>query len=345
MIQTLHFPFPEPPAPHSALEIAPGVHWLRFALPFALDHINLWLLADGEDGWTLVDCGIGLPQAQRAWEALFDSVLLGKPLKRIIVTHYHPDHVGQAAWLAERFGAPVLMTPGEHAAASAMHQRSDAEAGPRLAELFARHGLDAERTEGTRSRGNSYRQLVERVPANFEPLQEDAVIRIGGRQWRVLIGRGHAPEHACLYCAEEKLLIAGDQILPTISSNVSVRPDEPDKDPLADFLGSLDRLARLPADTRVLPSHGLVFEGLHARVEELRQHHREQFEKLRGACREPRSASDLLELMFRRRLDLHTLMFAMGECIAHLEHLYRRGDLVRELGGDGVYRYCVPREA
>lgn len=324
MNTTLHYPFAEAPAPHASLEVAPGVHWLRFALPFALDHINLWLLADVDDSWTLVDCGIGMGATRQAWEQVFQEVMQGRPLRQIIVTHYHPDHIGQAAWLSERFGVPVQMTAGEAELARALHGRSDAESGEAMAALFARHGLDTERVEGARGRGNGYRRLVPQLPERIRTIAEGDLLSIGQDRWQVLIGRGHAPEHACLYCPERGLLISGDQILPTISSNVSQRPGHEDDDPLGDFLASLDRLGALPPATRVLPAHGLVFEGLPQRAAELKGHHREQLDKLLAACRTPRTAADLLEVMFSRKLDLHTLMFAMGECIAHLSHLTRQ---------------------
>ncbi len=339
MNNQLHYPFSQPPEPQRTLTVAPGVRWLRMALPFALDHINLWLLEDGE-GWTLVDCGIGLPQGRRAWEQVIATELQGKPLRRIVVTHYHPDHIGQAGWLSEYFSAPVYMTAGEWALASELHARSDADAGARQAELFIRHGLDRERAKAIRERGNSYRPLIERLPREVEIIREGDVLRIGEDDWRVMIGRGHAPEHAMLYCAARDLLIAGDQILPTISSNVSVGANEAD-DPLADFIDSLQRLAKLPAATRVLPAHGLVFEGVPARAAALIEHHRQHFARIVSACAEPKAAAELLTVMFRRELDLHTLMFGMGETIAHLQHMTRKGMLVCHEGEDGVLRYTA----
>lgn len=333
MSDPLDYPFKTPPEPEQALEVAPGIHWLRLPLPFALDHINVWLLEDG-DGWTLVDTGVGLDQTREYWEALAGGALRGRPIKRIIVTHYHPDHMGQAAWLSERHDASVYITEGEMALARQLHAMPEADAGTRLADLYRRHGLPAERAQALARRGNSYRRLVPRIPGQHITLSEGDGIDIGGRRWQVLIGRGHAPEHACLYSESEghPILIAGDQVLPRISSNVSVRPGAEDEDPLGDFLDSLQRLAALPAGTRVLPSHGLVFEGLPTRCRALMEHHRDHLERLLGACDAPKTAAQMLPLLFRRELDNHQIMFAMGESIAHLRHLEALGELSRVPG-------------
>lgn len=251
MGDSLNYPFEAPPAPEQAIEVVPGVYWLRLPLPFALDHINVWLLDDG-DGWVLVDTGVGLDQTREHWESLAGSVLQGRPINRIVVTHYHPDHLGQAAWLSGVHDAPVYITDGEMAMARLLHGMPDEDAGARLAELYRRHGLDPERVEALHRRGNTYRRLVPEIPAQHITLGEGDGIDIGGRRWQILVGRGHAPEHACLYSDsdEQPVLIAGDQVLPTISSNVSVRPGAEHEDPLGDFLESLERLAELP-DLRI----------------------------------------------------------------------------------------------
>lgn len=341
MSDPLTYPFEAPPADSTSLEVAPGVFWLRLPLPFALDHINVWLLADG-DGWTLVDTGIGLPEAREHWEGLIDTVLQGRPLRRIIVTHYHPDHIGQAAWLAGQFDAPVHITEEERATAAELLAMPEDEAGGRLADLFERHGLDAERTAALRERGNTYRRLVPAIPRQHSRLREGDEIEIGARRWRIIIGRGHAPEHACLFSEGpgQPLLISGDQVLPRISSNISVRPGAEGQDPLGGFLASLRRLSGLPEETRVLPSHGWVFEGLQRRCERLAAHHDKHLDDLRTACESAVSAADVLPVLFRRRLDAHQITFAMGEAIAHLLHLERLGDVER-VAGD-VVRFVRP---
>jgi len=336
-LSQLSYPIDSLPRPGEKLCIAPGVYWLRFPLPFALDHINLWLLEE-VDGWVLVDTGIGLDETRALWRELFDE-LEGKPLRRILVTHFHPDHFGLAGWLQAETGAMVSISAAEYDKAQRVHELSDADSGCEMAELFRRHGLDEQRASITQCRGNRYRKIVPTLPERVETLADGQRLEIGGKSWEVIVGRGHAPEHATLYCAELGLWISGDQVLPRISSNVSVYPGEEDGDPLTDYLASLVRFAKLPADTRVLPSHGGVFEGLHSRLEQLREHHRERLAELLSVCDVPRSAAELLPTLFRRELDAHQLGFAMGEAIAHLIYLQRRGQLRAQRGGDGVVRY------
>lgn len=339
MSHSLNYPFSEPPAAGGTLEVMPGIHWLRLPLPFALDHINVWLLEDG-DGWTLVDTGLGVDETREHWRTIAENVLDGRPIHRIIVTHYHPDHIGQAAWLADVHDAGVHITDGEMAHARRVHGMADEEAGGRIAELFEQHGLDADRVSAVRGRGNSYRRLVPRIPSQHTTLRDGDEVVIGERHWRIIVGRGHAPEHACLFSdsGDQPVLIAGDQVLPKISSNVSARPEAPHEDPLGDFLASLDRLGALPAETRVLPSHGSVFEGLPDRCGALIRHHEEHLERLLDALSEPGSAADMLPVLFRRALNNHQIMFAMGESLAHLRHLEVRGLAERDGGAPVRFR-------
>lgn len=338
MSASLRWLFDHVPPAGTATEVLPGVHWLRMPLPFALDHINLWLIEEA-GGWTLVDTGIGLHPTRALWRELFQTVLAGRPIQRIVVTHFHPDHLGQAAWIAGRFQAPVLMTRGEHELATTVHHQSDHDAAELFGEFFRRHGLDAERVSQVRSRGNRYRAVVPELPQSYRPIAENDALCIGGNKWQVLVGRGHSPEHAMLYCAAIDALISGDQLLPKISPNISASPAEPDGDPLAQYLVSLDAMRSLPADITVLPSHGPVFLGAHQRISALQVHHRERLEALVDACREPRTAAELLPLLFRRELSVHELFFAMGEVIAHLNHLRRAGRLVCKPQVDGIVAF------
>lgn len=342
MPAAIHYPDLKIPAPAKMrVEVAAGVYWLRFPLPFALDHINLWLLDDG-DRWTLVDTGIGLDDIRSLWQQAFQDCLDGRPLGRIIVTHYHPDHLGQAAWLSEQFSVPVLMTQGESATASRIHRTGSQESGQILAGLFASHGLDSHRLSRLATQGNRYRHLVPKLPMATTPVRDGQTLEIGGRVWRIMVGHGHSPEHAALFCPELDVLISGDQILPSITTNISVGPADPEGDPLAAYLDSLELLEALPPTVRVLPSHGAVFEGLHARIGQLRAHHQERLQSLRQACLEPRSAAELLDILFARSLDNHQLMFAMGEAIAHLNRLHVAGEAERISGKDGIIRYHCP---
>ena len=334
----MSFPFAEPPLAGSVCEVAPGLYWLRMPLPFALNHINLWLLRDAE-GWTAVDCGIGLDDTRAHWETIFAAVVGHCGLTRVLVTHFHPDHFGNAGWLTQRFGAPLWMTETEFLTAHAQYETMAGFGSDATAALFSEHGLDAQRVSGVSGRGNSYRKVVGEPPTRFVRMLDGDEIRIGGNDWRVIIGYGHAPEHAALYCKSLGVLISGDMLLPKISTNISVWPTKPESDPLRQFLRSIDRFTELPADTLVLPSHGLPFRGAHHRVQMLHDHHRDRLAEVLDACSQPRSAADLLAVLFRRTLDTHQTFFAMGESIAHLNYLWLQGKLFRSRDGDGVYRF------
>ena len=331
----IEYLFDAPPHAGELIEVAPGVHWLRMPLPFALEHINLWLL-DDNDGWTIVDCGFGSDETRACWEAIFAQRLGGKPVTRILVTHFHPDHFGLAAWLAERWRVPVRMTAPEFAAARGWFAARDPFRRAAHVALYRRHGLAL---ADDHARGNLFKRGVPVLPESIAPLADGQRIAIGGRDWRVIAGYGHSPEHAALYCDALKVLIAGDMVLPRISTNVSVQAAAPDADPLGLFLDSLARYAELDADARVLPSHGLPFRGLRERIAALTAHHRERLDEIHAACARPHTGAELMPLIFRRALDAQQTMFAMGETLSHANYLHHRRRLERMHGSDGIYRF------
>ncbi len=334
------YPFASLPESGAAVRAAPGVHWIRMRLPFELDHINLWLLED-EGGWTIVDCGIADDATRSAWERIFADQLGGRPVHRVLVTHYHPDHAGNCAWLCERFGAVPWMSRGEYLTAHAARGGTAGYSAAAQRALFRAHGLAEPHSVALLRRGDLYRKLVPEFPSGHRRLLDGERIAIGGRVWQVIVGYGHAPEHVSLYCEQTKVLIAGDMLLPKISTHVAVRPVDPWSDPLKVFLGSIRRYRELPADTLVLPSHGQPFRGAHERVAALEAHHEARLAELLGACAAgPRCAADVLEVLFRRRLDGNQIFFAMGEAIAHLHRLYYEGRLSRAVGADGVVRFA-----
>lgn len=334
----LTYPFLDHPASGAIREVAEGVFWLRMPLPFALDHINLWLLAD-QDGWTMVDAGLGNDETYELWGRIFKTWLGMKPSVRLVITHCHPDHIGLARQLGDELGLIPWMTQGEYLHAHAVFHRIAGTDFGALDRWYARHGLDRGRREALAARDDPYRRNVRGLPERFYRIQNGDEIVIGGATWRVLVGRGHSPEHAALYCAEKRVLISGDMLLPRITTNVSVWPMEPEADPVGEFLRALDDFAALPPETLVLPSHGLPFRGAGDRVVELRHHHRARLEKLTTVCRQPRTAAELLPDMFERRLDERQIPFAMGETIAHLNYLMHRGALMRIEDAGGVYRF------
>jgi len=319
----------EVPSAGGVAEVAPGVLWVRLALPFALDHINVWLLADG-DGWTLVDTGIGDDATRAAWEGLSRDVLGARPLRRIVCTHYHPDHVGLAAWLARRHRAELWCSQAEwlHARLHSSQRLGEARAAFRA--FYRRAGVPAGELAPILDQARAYKRFVADVPASYHGLRDGAALRIDGATWRVLVGRGHSPEHVCLHAPAKGLLVSGDQVLPGITPNVSAWPSEPDADPVGDFLESARSLLRVPDGVRVLPSHGRPFTGLHRRLDELAAHHRQRLEEVLTACAEPRTAHEVTRSMFRSDLDAHQTTFAIGEALAHLNHLAEVGLVRRE---------------
>ena len=334
------------PAPGQALDIAPGVRWVRMGLPFALDHINLWLLrdrVDGREGWTAVDTGIANDATRAAWEQVFETGLDGMPLLRLVVTHMHPDHIGLAQWLTARWGCRMWISATDYLAALCGSRSTTGHGGDSAAAFFGSHGLsNPEALDKVRQRGNYYASMVPEVPAQYARLLDGMRLSVGGHDWHCIAGHGHAPEHISLHCPALGVLISGDMLLPRISTNVSVLDLEPEANPLPLYLASLERFTPLPAGTLVLPSHGKPFTGLHARVAQLREHHDERLHEVMQACAQrPMDAAALLPVLFRRPLDLHQTTFAMGEAIAHLHALWLEGRLRREAGADGVWRFSA----
>ena len=361
--QQLHYPLGDTlPDEGRTIEVAPGVKWIRMALPFALNHINLWLLRDemqdplnlerALQGWTVVDCCISRPESKAQWETIFATQLEGLPILRVIVTHMHPDHIGLAHWLCERWTTAthtcrLWVSATDYNVARLGSQSTTGFGGDSAALFFASHGLlDADSVAKIRARTGYYSGMVPDVPKSYVRLVDGKTVAIGAGEnrfeWRCIAGYGHAPEHIALYCEALHVLISGDMILPRISTNVSVYDMEPEADALALFLESIDKFLPLPEDTLTLPSHGKPFRGLHTRVQQLHDHHRDRLAEVMDACLEkPCSAADILPIMFKRELDLHQTTFAMGEALAHLHLLWFEGKLQRRLGLDAVYRFTV----
>jgi glyoxylase-like metal-dependent hydrolase (beta-lactamase superfamily II) len=331
-------PWPEPPEGGRSVPVAPGIRWIRMPLPFALNHINLWLL-DDEQGLTVIDTGVGLPATRELWEQLFAGELAEQPVARVLVTHFHPDHMGNAEWLARRFGVELWCPQAEWLMSQLAWQGMGGNDSEKRLGHYRRHGVAEAHIQSFRERGNHYRMLVPSVSPQFRAVREGDVLTIGGRKWHAFTVLGHAPEHACLFCPEANVLISGDQVLPKITTNVSVWPDQPHANPLRLYLDSLKRFRPLPSDALVLPSHGLPFHGLHRRLDYLRQHHDDRLAETLDAVAQPRTASELVPVLFRRQLDTHQLGFAIGETLAHLHFLEAEGQVARLLGEDGIERF------
>lgn len=332
----LTYPFGAPPGSGEATFVAPDVLWMRLAMPMALNHINVYAVRDGE-GWVLVDTGLKLSATQAEWEALLAGPLGGSPVTRVICTHMHPDHIGLAGWLCERFSAPLLMTRLEYVMARMLLADTGQPAPESGAVFYRAAGWDEAQLDGYRREYGQFGRAVSPMPAAYVRMREGDRVTIGGQDWRVVVGEGHSPEHACLWREADGIVLGGDQILPKISSNVSVWPTEAEADPLGDWLVSLERMKTVfPDDVLVLPSHGEPFRGVQTRLDALIRGHHVALKRLERSLQEPRRAVDVFSALFARPVGDGVRGMATGESVAHLNYLLRQGRAVRVRDADGV---------
>jgi len=336
----LVYPLGEPPPPGEAREIAPGVRWVRMPLPFALQWINLWLIEDG-DGWTIVDTGIANEPTREYWRTIFEATLGARPVKRVISTHMHPDHMGLAGWICRKFGAQLWMSRLEYITGRMLVADTGREAPEEGVRFYRAAGWDEDAIDSYKVRFGGFGKAVSKVPDAYRRLSDGETIEIGGRPWRVITGNGHCPEHVCLLQEELKLFISGDQVLPRISSNVSVFPTEPDGDPLADWISSCKKLlATTRNDVLVLPAHNEPFLGLHERLQHLIDGHERALARVLHRLQQgPKRAVDLFGALFARKIGADLLGMATGESIAHANCLVGRGVARRVTDDQGVIRY------
>lgn len=339
---TLHYPFNEPPGKGNAVSINEQVKWLRSPLPLSLNHINCYLLRDG-DGWAVVDTGMNGAASRQQWLDVIAAELDGAPLTRVFATHHHPDHVGLSGWLCERYRIPLWMSESEY-----FHTR--AFNAPRrdpyweVDQYFVRAGMSLESQQSLYA-NDDYNHMVSDVPLSYHRVADQDVIRIGDFDWLAITSRGHAPEHLSLYCAELNLYLSGDQLLPKITSNVSVSPTAPTADPLGDWLQAHARIpALVPEDALVLPAHQLPFQGVHTRLQQVVDHHEQRMASLETLCEIPKTAQQLTEQLFDRKLDAFQNFLAVGECLAHLHRMLAEGRVSRTLQGDTFY-FCSQEPA
>lgn len=337
---SLTYPFEGRPGDGEVMEMRPGVLWLRMPVPIpGLDYINLWLIEEAE-GWTLIDTGFKSSKLQKIWDEVADRHLKGKPIARILCTHFHPDHLGLAGWLQQKFDAPLWMTLGEWSFGRMLALEELPEVPAEVIAFYERLGFSEDQIAAIKARGyGNFSKAVTPIPRHFHRISEGDEIRIGPHEWRVIVGRGHSPEHACLYSAALNVLVSGDQVLPRISPHIGVYPGEPEAGPLTQYLDSFAKFSDLPADTLVLPAHGDPFIGLHQRIDMLQRHHDVRLEALLKALRErPHTVIDTLPLLFRRDIKDH-MTLAAGEALAHLHHLMHRGLVVRQQTASGVLEF------
>jgi glyoxylase-like metal-dependent hydrolase (beta-lactamase superfamily II) len=349
------YPCGEPPATSHVREVAPGVLWLRMPMPFQLDHINLWALRDlapdGSPGWALVDTGLQTPETMQAWDALLrpGGPLGGLPITRVLVTHMHPDHVGLAGWLARRHGCKLWMTREEYLNCRVLTADTGRQPPQDAIDFYSSAGWTDSNLDVYRQSFGGFGKMIGPLPDSYRRLRDGEELTIGENRWKVVVGTGHSPEHACFHCPELRVLISGDQVLPVISSNVSVYPTEPQADPLADWLHSIGKIrAAVPDDVLVLPSHNKPFLGLHCRLDYLAAGHARGLNRLRDTLREPSRAVDVFGALFARPVtgeDHQLLQLATGESLAHLNHLLGRGEAAVITPANGVKRYYLTSAA
>jgi glyoxylase-like metal-dependent hydrolase (beta-lactamase superfamily II) len=335
----LVYPLESTPGVGQALQVAPGVLWLRMPLPMTLNHINLWALED-EDGWTLVDTGMQTNEIAAAWGDVMSGPMADRPVTRVICTHMHPDHIGMAGWLTRRFNCQLWTTRLEYVTCRMLVADTGREAPLDAVRFYQAAGWDSAAIENYKARFGGFGKMVYALPDSFRRVRDGDRLMIGGRQWEAVVGRGHSPEHLCLYCPELRLLISGDQVLPKITSNVSVFPTEPEADPLTDWLDSLASIkSRVPDDVLVLPSHNEPFRGLHTRLQQLIQGHERSLSRLLESLATPKTAVQVFGILFRRPVNSSVLDMASGESIAHLNCLVRRGQVLKHMDDAGVAWY------
>ena len=326
---SLEFPFESGPDYGEVIEVAEGLLWVRIPLPYVLDHVNIYLIRDGDAGWAMIDTGIQTKEAIAVWEQLFNGPLKGVRISRVIVTHFHPDHIGLAGWMCERFNAPLLTSFSTYMGSQVISLAPEKNSLRQFFDFYIAHGMTEEGAGIVAIQGNDYLRRVAPLPSTFLRLMMLDTLEIGERSFRVLSGDGHAPEQIMLYCSEEKLLFAADQVIEKISPNVSVFAGEPNGDPLGHFLRSLRMLrSELPDDVLLLPGHRRPFYGLHLRCAELEDHHEIRCNLIRSVCADaPQSVADLVPVLFPRKLDPHQMSFAFTETLAHVNRLVRRGEI------------------
>lgn len=333
------------PGAGETIRIANGISWARIPMPGSLGHINSWLLDDvasnGDDGVAIVDTGICLTMCSDAWKALYAGALADKTITRVIGTHLHPDHIGLAGWIAKKRDVKLWMTRGEMLTARAIVADSSDTAPDEVLTQSRAAGWDEAALEAAKSRGwNMFQRMIFPLPRSYVRIGDGDILDMGAHRWRVVVGSGHSPEHACLWNEQEGVLVSGDQVLPRISSNVSVNITEPDADPLGEWLASIDKLlGAVPADVIVCPAHGEPFKGLHVRLMALRDEHRMRLYNLaEAAAKAPMRAVDSFPLLFNRPIGEHNQGLATGEALAHLKRLEVEGRVQRE-DRDGVWWY------
>ncbi len=324
----------------SVTQIADGIFWLRMPLPMkGLDHINLWILRDG-DGWAIIDTGIGSRASKEIWNNALAGIMNGRRVTKVIATHLHPDHTGLAGWLCRKFDAPLYMTRGEYFLCRLMAADTGNPAPRHALKFYERAGFTDPQIELYKQRFGGFGKAITPLPEGYTRIEDGGAVMIDGKPWTVLVGAGHSPEHACLFNEALNICMTGDQLLPNISSNVSVWPTEPEGNPMQDWIDSCYMLrVQLPEDVLVCPAHGIPFRGAYRRLDKLIEHHEKALDRLYDFCKTPKLSTEVYSCLFRRPINDGNRIMAVGESIAHLACLIARGKMSRRINDAGQFTY------
>lgn len=340
--QEITYPLGTRPDDGEVIEITEGVLWVRMPIPFkGLDYINLYLIEDN-DGWTMVDAGFSNSRIKGLWEEVFNKHLKGKPVTRLICTHFHPDHMGLAAWVMEKWDIPLTMSFGEWTFGRMLYLEAEETVPDYILDFYRQIGFTPAMMQEVEKRGfDMFSKAFHAMPMGFVRLEEDDILNIGGHDWSVIIGTGHAPEHVCLHCKDKNILISGDQVLPRITPHIGVYPAEPFANPLQKFLASTEKFRHLPEDITVLPAHNDVFIGLNNQLDFYLEHHHERLARLKAACQSPKTAIEIVPALFDRVLEDRDMGLGIAEGLAHCHYLIGEGEMERNMGKDGVWRFVT----
>ncbi len=336
----LRYPWEAPPGEGEAVEVSDGVLWMRLPLPMKLDHVNVYALDEG-DGWTVIDTGFSSKRGKALWQRLIDGPLGGKPIIRVVVTHHHPDHIGLAGWFQAAHGAELVTTRTAWLMARMLTLDEQPVPSAETLAFYRSAGMDPEiYAQRAQERPFNFADIVDPLPLGYTRITQGDVIDMGGRTWDVHIGNGHAPEHATFWSRDGDLLLAGDQILPSISPNIGVYATEPMADPIADWLEACERLARLARPEHlVLGGHKLPFTGLPIRMRQLIDNHHGALRRLLAFIDTPKTAAECFAPLFKRKIGAGEYGLALVESVAHLSHLYQAGLATRERRADDGWEY------
>ena len=336
--QPIRFPFEEAPEAGQSIEVAPGIFWIRLPLPFVLDHVNIYALEDG-DGWTIIDTGIYSNKSKKLWTDLMEGPLGGKPIKRIVLTHHHPDHVGAAGWLTTEFDIPIWATRTSWLMARMLTLDVQEEYPPESVEFYRRMGMPSVLFhDRVNSRPYNFADMVAPIPLGYKRIKEGDTLVMAGRIWDVRIGNGHAPEHATFWSRDGDVVISGDQIIPNISSNLGVYPTEPEADPVGEWLESCERFAKVASDNQLLlPGHKRPFTGLPERLNQLIANHHKALERLLEHLEKPRRVAECFRPLFGREVEESAYGLALVEALGHLNHLFDQKMISKRISRDGAY--------